>query len=155
LGYAVGHGPQLAAAERDSFGEGVLVGRLRTALRQLNGAMPEEALEEALRVATTSLVQTHRAFHRMLRDGIPIEYIQSEPSPQPSPSGRGSVQYRGGIDFPGLKKRARELREKDTQAEEFLWELLRNRQLDDPPFLSWCPEGKETLRYEVPGEGMV
>jgi len=24
-----------------------------------------------------------------------------------------------------------------------------------PPFLSWCPEGKETLRYEVPGEGMV
>jgi len=27
--------------------------------------------------------------------------------------------------------------------------------LDSPPFLSWCPEGKETLRYEVPGEGMV
>ena len=33
LGYAVGHGPQLAlckpAAERDSFGEAVLVGRLQ------------------------------------------------------------------------------------------------------------------------------
>lgn len=33
LGYAVGHGPQMApgepAAERDSFGEVVLVGRLR------------------------------------------------------------------------------------------------------------------------------
>jgi len=27
--------------------------------------------------------------------------------------------------------------------------------LAGPPFLSWCPEGKETLRYEVPGEGMV
>ena len=36
LGYAVGHGPQLApgepAAERDSFGAVVLVGRLREAI---------------------------------------------------------------------------------------------------------------------------
>ena len=42
LGYAVGHGPQLApgepAAERDSFGEVVLVGRLREAIRRLNAA---------------------------------------------------------------------------------------------------------------------
>jgi len=29
------------------------------------------------------------------------------------------------------------------------------RYAEFPPFLSWCPEGKETLRYEVPGEGMV
>ncbi|MBL9143839.1 MAG: hypothetical protein JNM99_09160 [Verrucomicrobiaceae bacterium] len=39
LGYAVGHGPQMApgepAAERESFGEVVLVGRLREALRRL------------------------------------------------------------------------------------------------------------------------
>ena len=39
LGYAVGHGPHLApgepAAERDSFGEVVLVGRLREAIRRL------------------------------------------------------------------------------------------------------------------------
>ena len=44
LGYAVGHGPQLApgepAAERDGFGE---VGRLREAIRRLNPAIPEEA----------------------------------------------------------------------------------------------------------------
>ena len=76
LGYAVCHGPQLApgepAAERDSFGEVVLVGRLREAIRRLNPALPNEAREEALRkvlrVAMTSLVQTNRAFHRMLRD---------------------------------------------------------------------------------------
>ncbi len=47
LGYAVGHGPQLApgepAAERDSFGEVVLVGRLRVAIRRLNPVIPEEA----------------------------------------------------------------------------------------------------------------
>ena len=39
-GYAAGHGPHLApgepAAERESFGEVVLVGRLREAIRRLN-----------------------------------------------------------------------------------------------------------------------
>jgi type I restriction enzyme R subunit len=81
LGYAVGHGPHLApgepAAERDSFGEVVLVERLRAALRRLNDAIPEEAREEALRkvlrVGTPSLIQTNRAFHKMLRDGVDVE----------------------------------------------------------------------------------
>ena len=88
LGYAVGHGPQLApgepAAERDSFGEVVLVGRLRESIRRLNPAIPEEAREEALRkvlrVATTSLVQTNRTFHQMLRDGVPVEYRRKDGS---------------------------------------------------------------------------
>jgi len=48
LGYAVGHGPQLApgeaAAERDSFSEVVLVGRLREAIRRLNLAIPHALL---------------------------------------------------------------------------------------------------------------
>ena len=39
LGYAVGHGPQLApgepAAERDGFDDVVLIGRLRVAIRRL------------------------------------------------------------------------------------------------------------------------
>jgi len=40
LGYAVGHGPHMApgepAAERDSFGDLVLAGRLRAAIARLN-----------------------------------------------------------------------------------------------------------------------
>ena len=47
MGYTIGHGPHLApgepAAERDSFGDVVLVGRLREAIRRLNPAIPEEA----------------------------------------------------------------------------------------------------------------
>ena len=47
LGYADGHGPHHApgepAAERQSFGEVVLVGRLRETIRRLNPAIPEEA----------------------------------------------------------------------------------------------------------------
>ena len=88
LGYAVGHGPKLApgepAAERDSFGEVVLVGRLREAIRRLNACIPKEAREEALhkvlRVATTSLVQSNRAFQRMLRDGVDVEYSRPDGS---------------------------------------------------------------------------
>ena len=61
LGYAVGHGPHLApgepAAERDSFGEVVLVGRLREAIRRLNPAIREEARAVVADFATT---QTER-----------------------------------------------------------------------------------------------
>jgi type I restriction enzyme R subunit len=41
--------PGEPAAERDSFSEVVLVGRLREAIRRLNPAIPEDACEEALR----------------------------------------------------------------------------------------------------------
>ena len=88
LGYAVGHGPHLApgepTAERTSFGEVVLVGRLREAIRRLNPAIPEEAREDALRkvlrLGTPSLAQTNRAFHRMLRDGVEVEYARPDGS---------------------------------------------------------------------------
>jgi type I restriction enzyme R subunit len=99
LGYAVGHGPHLApgepAAERKSFSEVVLVGRLREAIRRLNPRIPEEAREEALRkvlrVGTPSLVQTNRAFHKLLRDGVPVEY--------PRPDGSIAGDHVRPVDF--------------------------------------------------------
>jgi type I restriction enzyme, R subunit len=88
LGYAIGHGPEMApgeeAAERGSFSEVVLVGRLRDAIRRLNPAIPEDAREDALRkvlrVGMPSLTQTNRAFHKMLRDGVPVEYPRADGS---------------------------------------------------------------------------
>jgi type I restriction enzyme R subunit len=88
LGYAIGYGPHLApgepAAERESFGEVVLAGRLREAIRRLNPAIPEDAREEAmrkvLRVGSSSITQTNRAFHRMLRDGVQVEYPRPDGS---------------------------------------------------------------------------
>jgi len=82
LGYTIGHGPHIApgepAAERDSFADVVLVGRLRDAIWRLNPDMPEEAREDALRkvlrFGTPSPTQTNRNFHAMLRDGVPVEY---------------------------------------------------------------------------------
>lgn len=81
LGYAVLSGPPLApgqpTAERETFSDVALVGRLREAIRQLNPAIPEDAREEALRkllrLATPLLLQTNRAFHRLLREGVPVE----------------------------------------------------------------------------------
>jgi type I restriction enzyme R subunit len=87
LGYACLGAEALAPAahgERASYGEVILVGRLRAALRRLNPTMPEEAREEALRkvlrIATPSLTQTNRAFHRLLRDGVPVEYTRPDGS---------------------------------------------------------------------------
>ena len=103
LGYAVGHGPHLApgepAAERGSFGEVVLEGRVREAIRRLNVSVPDEAREEALRkvlrVGTPSLTQTNRAFHRMLRDGVPVEY--------PRPDGSIAGDHVRLVDFAEVK----------------------------------------------------
>ena len=88
LGYAVLPGSQLApgdpSAERESFSDVVLVGRLREAMRQLNPAIPadgrEEALRKLLRLAMPSLLQTNRAFHRLLREGVPVEYPRPDGS---------------------------------------------------------------------------
>ncbi|MCC6191707.1 MAG: type I restriction endonuclease subunit R [Anaerolineales bacterium] len=82
LGYAVAHGPEIApgepASERTSFGDVVLVGRLREALARLNPALPEEARQEALRKVlrpgNPSLVENNRRFHHWLVDGVDVEY---------------------------------------------------------------------------------
>jgi type I restriction enzyme, R subunit len=88
LGYSCIEAEALTQApdhrERESCGEVVLVGRLRRVIRRLNPTIPEEAREEALRkvlrVATPSLTQTNRAFHRMLRDGVDVEYPRADGS---------------------------------------------------------------------------
>ena len=88
LGYAVKHGPDIAAeepeSERADYGQVVLVGRLRDALTKLNPELPFEALDDAFRKVTTldspSLVAKNRAFHRMLVDGVEVEYRRSDGS---------------------------------------------------------------------------
>ena len=85
---AIGHGTDFAPSEtssqRDSFAEVVLPGRLRDAIGRLNPTIPEEAREGALRkvlrVGTPAPVQINRAFHKMLRAGVPVEYPRPDGS---------------------------------------------------------------------------
>ena len=84
LGYAILHGPDIAAgesaAERSdpNYRDVVLEGRLRQTLSHLNPDLPTEALEDVYRKLTRtdapSLVERNRAMHRMLVDGVTVEY---------------------------------------------------------------------------------
>lgn len=88
LGYAIGHGPEMApgesGSERVSYGEVALEGRLREALWRLNPKVPDEAREEVLqrvlRVADGTLARTNRTFHKMLRDGVEVSYKRHDGS---------------------------------------------------------------------------
>jgi type I restriction enzyme R subunit len=90
LGYAIAHGPDIAAgepaAERNdpSYRDVVLERRLRHALARLNPSLPPEALEDAYRKLTRvdapSLIERNRAAHRMLVDGITVEYHRADGS---------------------------------------------------------------------------
>lgn len=85
-GWEVLHGPDIApdmiAAERGDYGEVVLSRRLRDALAMLNPALPAEALEDAYRKLTrhdgADLIQRNRNLHRMLVDGVTVEYRTAE-----------------------------------------------------------------------------
>jgi type I restriction enzyme R subunit len=82
LGYAIQSAPTLAPGElfeeRKSYGDVVLVGRLRQALARINPKVPAEAIEEAIRkilsTQSPSLVENNRRFHRFLTDGVNVEY---------------------------------------------------------------------------------
>jgi len=88
LGYAVLLGPDITpgdtAAERDSFGDVVLAGRLREAIDRLNSSIPHEAREEAVRKAllpeSPTLIGNSRTFDHMLRDGVEVEYRRDDGS---------------------------------------------------------------------------
>ena len=81
-GWQVAHGPDIApdmpAAERRDYGEVVLAQRLRDALARLNPQLPAEAVEDAFRRLTrpegADLVTRNRAVHRLLVDGVTVEY---------------------------------------------------------------------------------
>jgi type I restriction enzyme R subunit len=85
-GYRIAHGPDIApdqpAAERTSYAEVVLVDRLRAALARLNPELPAPALEDAFRRLTRpdrpSLVANNHALHRLIVDGVNVEYSHGD-----------------------------------------------------------------------------
>ena len=86
LGWNVAHGPSIAPdaadSERADYSEVVLEKRLRAALRRLNPTLRADALDNAYRKLIqpegSSLAARNRAFHRMLVDGVTVEYRTAE-----------------------------------------------------------------------------
>ena len=86
VGWGVAHAldiaPDASGAERADYGQVVLERRLRDALAGLNPALPADALDDAFRRLThpegATLEARNRAFHRMLIDGVTVEYRDGE-----------------------------------------------------------------------------
>jgi type I restriction enzyme R subunit len=81
VGFNFLHGPSIAPgvsdAERDSFGDVVLVNRLKSALERLNPDASAEGKAEALRQllepAGGSLMGMNQAMHRLMTEGVKVE----------------------------------------------------------------------------------
>ena len=82
MGWAVLQGPDIAPdtpnAERSSYGDVILTQRIRDALTRLNPNLPAPTLEDVYRRLTrpegATLAARNRAFHRMLVNGVTVEY---------------------------------------------------------------------------------
>ena len=88
LKYKILHGPDIApdglSPERQSYSEAVLLSRLTDAIDKLNPNIPQDAKEEAvkklLRTSSPSLIENNQNFHRMLVNGVDIEYHRKDGS---------------------------------------------------------------------------
>ncbi len=88
LGYSVLNEPDIASgelfAERASYSDVILENRVRSALTKINPAIPDEAIEDAFRKLTRIihesplLAANNHRFHKMLTEGIEVEYKDAE-----------------------------------------------------------------------------
>jgi len=88
LGYVTLFGPDIAfdgkTPERANYSEVILTKRLREAVDRLNLNIPVEAKEDAvkklLRSESQSLIFNNKSFHKMLVEGVPVEYRRKDGS---------------------------------------------------------------------------
>jgi len=81
LGYATVNGndigPDSGKPERTSYGDVLLLARLRAAVARLNPDLSDETLAEVIsrvtRTETPSLVEENRRLHRYMVEGVPVE----------------------------------------------------------------------------------
>ena len=86
LGYHTARGADISPGGdnplRERYEDVVLLPRLKASLRRLNPNLPEEAIVQALttvsRPPEPTLEQNNRWFHKLLTDGVPVEYRTSD-----------------------------------------------------------------------------
>ena len=85
-GWEIAHGPDLApegdAPERADYRQVLLLADLEAAIARINPHVPQSAIEQAVSVVrkpgSLDMVVSNRAFHRMLLDGVPVEYKRDD-----------------------------------------------------------------------------
>jgi type I restriction enzyme R subunit len=86
LGWQTAFGPDISpdgpSCEREEYNQVVLMGRLQTALENINPNIPPDVISEAVRKITRtespSLIENNRRFHRMLTDGVDVEVLSED-----------------------------------------------------------------------------
>lgn len=72
--------PEAQESERQSLGDVLLFNRIKDAIDNINPTIPQEAKEQALRqirnLPSQNLIDNNEAFHRMLTEGIEVEYMK-------------------------------------------------------------------------------
>ena len=78
IGWSVINGPDLIPDERSDYGSGILEARLRDAIARVNPQLSAESWDDAFtkltRPAGSNLVNRNQEFHRMLVNGVTVEY---------------------------------------------------------------------------------
>ncbi|MFY0991137.1 type I restriction endonuclease subunit R [Halomonas sp. C05BenzN] len=85
-GWEIAHGPDLApdgeAPERGDYRQVLLLEDLEAAIRRINPHLPQNAVEQAIAVVrkpeSLDVAISNRAFHRLLLDGVPVEYKRDD-----------------------------------------------------------------------------
>src|SRR5690554_1326450 len=91
-GWEVANGPDLApdgpTPERADYRQVLLLADLEAAIRRINPHLPDTAIEQAIALVrkpeSLDTVISNRAFHRMLLEGVPVEYKQPRASDKES-----------------------------------------------------------------------
>ena len=85
-GWEIALGPDLApdgaAPERADYRQVLLLADLEAAIRRINPHLPQSAVDQVVAVVrkpeSLDVVISNRAFHRLLMDGVPVEYKRND-----------------------------------------------------------------------------
>lgn len=86
VGWEISHGPDIAhdgiAPERSDYRQVLLLADLEAAITRINPHLPASVMEQVVAIVSKpeslDTVVSNRAFHRLLLDGVPVEYKRDD-----------------------------------------------------------------------------
>lgn len=86
VGWEISHGPDIAhdgiTPERSDYRQVLLLADLEAAITRINPHLPASVMEQVIAIVSKpeslDMVVSNRAFHRLLLDGVPVEYKRDD-----------------------------------------------------------------------------